>query len=111
MRLLGEAVGSDRCGVVTSQVRPVSSLSFIYLMAEWHREGITATHDGAPELDLMTWQQFPELYEHLANETVANYLVAELSEPGRSSFESQGASSVVYIPIIVNGERLGTNWF
>ncbi|MEL6470420.1 MAG: GAF domain-containing protein [Cyanobacteria bacterium J06623_4] len=107
VRLLGEAVDCDRCGVVTTHDSTLSLSSSVYLMAEWHKENIPPTHEGTPELDSMTWQQFSKFYECLTQEKAANYLVAELPEPSRGAFAAQGVSSVAYIPIVVNNEPWG----
>ncbi|MEM6599440.1 MAG: GAF domain-containing protein, partial [Cyanobacteria bacterium P01_C01_bin.69] len=107
VRLLGEAAKCDRCGVVTTRDATLSLSSSVYLMAEWYKEGIPPAHDGTPELDAMTWQQFAEFYECLVQEKPANYLVSELSEPARGAFESQSVSSVVYLPIVVAGKPWG----
>lgn len=107
VRLLGEAVGSDRCGIVTTHDAELLPSSSVYLVAEWHKKGVLSTYDATPELDGMTWQQFGKLYECLLKEEPANYLVSELSEQGRKIFEAQGASSIVFIPIVVNDKPWG----
>ncbi len=106
-RLLGEAVGSDRCAIATTQSYPVAPTSLISIAAEWCRDGVMAAHHATPELATATWQQFPELYKHLQAEEVANYLVTELSESNRNLFKSQDISSVVYLPIVVDGKPWG----
>ena len=107
VKLLGEAVGSDRCAIATTQSYPVEPTSPLSIAAEWCKDGVMAAHHATPELATATWQQFPELYKHLQSEEVANYLVTELSESNRNLFKSQDISSVVYLPIVVDGKPWG----
>jgi PAS domain S-box-containing protein len=107
VRLLGEAVGSDRCSIVTAQSYPLLSHSLIAVAAEWCCENVPRSTDSTPDLFSMNWQNFPELHECLLLEKSANYLVTDLSEPNRSLFVRQGVSSIVYLPIIVNGQPWG----
>lgn len=107
VRLLGEAVGSDRCAIVTSQIFPVMPDSPIYVAAEWCNQNVLKAHKHVPEIYLTTWRNFPELYERLFQGEIANYLVTDFSEPNRYLLEAQDVSSVVYLPITVNGQPWG----
>jgi PAS domain S-box-containing protein len=107
VRLLGEAVGSDRCAIVNAQSYPLLIQSPIAFAAEWCGENVPYAADSTPDVVSMSWQDFPELYECLLLEKTANYFVMDLSEPNRSLFVRQGISSIVYLPIIVNGQPWG----
>jgi transcriptional regulator with GAF, ATPase, and Fis domain len=107
VRRLGEAVGSDRCAIVTAQSYPLLLHSPIAFAAEWCSENVLRSADSTPDVFSMSWQNFPELHECLLLEKSANYLVTDLSEPNRSLFVRQGVSSIVYLPIIVNGQPWG----
>lgn len=107
VRLLGAAVGSDRCTIVTAETVPVKLTSSIQFAAEWCRPTVQHGYEATPDLESKTWQDFPELYDRLLQVETANYLVTDLSEPNRSLFTAQGIRSVAYLPIIVNGEPWG----
>ncbi|KAM3099949.1 GAF domain-containing protein [Phormidesmis sp. 146-12] len=107
VRLLGEAVGSDRCAIMTTQRYPVSQLSPIQALSEWCKNGTFSSYQRTSEIGLMIWQDFPELCERLLQAETANHLVSELSDSCRTLFMAQGVTSLVYLPIIVNHQPWG----
>ncbi len=107
LRLLGEAVGSDRCAIINTKKYPVSPDANVNIASEWCKKGILSSEECTPELEKMVLQDFPELYEKLVNAENANYFIQDLSESSRNVFTAQGVSSIVYLPIIVNNQPWG----
>jgi PAS domain S-box-containing protein len=107
VRLLGEAVGSDRCAIVVPAQTHKQDSPLVSMLAEWCREDIPNSETCTPDLFTMSWDNFPELIQKLLNKETANYLVSELSEPGRSTFMAQGVTSTAFLPIVARNVPWG----
>ncbi|MGG6262967.1 GAF domain-containing protein [Leptolyngbya sp. AN03gr2] len=104
VRLLGEAVGSDRC----SLIQEVPGSDVIYTPVEWSRPEIGLTLDSTPEMEsLMLWSNFASFHEQYARGETANFLVADIEEPSRSILAAQGCTSLLVVPIMVEGQCWG----
>lgn len=105
LRLLGEAVGSDRCTVGQDEIIAGTTLS-VRAIAEWCRIGVTSAIDIHPEFEAGV-EPFTEIYRPLAQGESVNTLVADLSEPVRSFMTQQGITSLLLVPILVQGQSWG----
>jgi PAS domain S-box-containing protein len=104
MRLLGEAVGCDRCSVI----QEIPGSDEIYALVEWSRPGINLTLETTLEMEsLMVWSNFTSLHEQYARGESTNFLVADIEEPGRSILSAQGCTSMLIVPIMVAGKCWG----
>jgi signal transduction histidine kinase/PAS domain-containing protein len=104
VRMLGEAVGSDRCSII----QELENSNIIYIPTEWSCPGIVTTLETNSEMEsLMVWDNFASFHECYARGEVANFLVAEIEEPARSILASQGCTSLLIVPIMVQGKCWG----
>ncbi|WP_059000141.1 GAF domain-containing protein [Leptolyngbya sp. NIES-2104] len=109
VRLLGEAVGSDRCALTQETTEPQSDKPAVKLLNEWCRAGIPSVLVGSPEFQagFMTDKLAAFEQQLLQGETV-NFLVADVEEPClRAFFEAHGCISLLIVPILVQGQCWG----
>ncbi|MEL7475257.1 MAG: GAF domain-containing protein, partial [Cyanobacteria bacterium J06555_12] len=102
-RLLGEAVGSDRCSVTQDVIHPDSGHLAVKFLHEWCAAGRESTATCVPEfLDegqhLRLDGSFLEFHQSLLRGEVVNFLVADLSAPEREFMEAQGNTSMLIVP-------------
>ena len=109
VKLLGEAVGSERCAVMQDiGLHPTLNRPGIKILIEWNRSNVCPADELTPPLDrVYLWDDVPETYETLAQGKVFNRLVADLQEPGRSLLQAQGNTSCLFVPILVNDSLWG----
>ncbi|WP_088892347.1 GAF domain-containing protein [Leptolyngbya ohadii] len=105
VRLLGEAVGSDRCTVGQDEIVGGATLS-VKAIAEWCRAGISRVLDIHPDFEGGV-EPFAEIYRPLAQGQSVNVLVDDLAEPVRSFMDQQGITSLLLVPILVQGQSWG----
>ncbi len=104
VRLLGEAVGSDRCSII----QELDNTDVIHLLTEWCRPGVALTSETTPEMNgLMVWSNFASFHEQFARGEVANFIVSDIEEPARSILAAQGCTSLLVVPIMVRGRCWG----
>lgn len=77
VRLLGEAVGSDRCGIGQVISHPISGESAVRIGIEWCKSAIRSSEEFSPHGDqLFLWEQdAPFIAQQLNQGNVVNYLV------------------------------------
>ncbi|MEM8714916.1 MAG: GAF domain-containing protein [Cyanobacteria bacterium P01_G01_bin.4] len=112
VRLLGEAVRSDRCAVTQDVIHPDSGHLAVKFLHEWCAAGRESTATCVPEfLDegqhLRLDGSFLEFHQSLLRGEVVNFLVADLSAPEREFMEAQGNTSMLIVPIMVQGQCWG----
>lgn len=109
VRLLGEAVGSDRCGVMQDiGLHPTLNQPAITNLTEWCKSGVPYSLEATPSLDqAFLWSDVPEAYETLIQGQVFNRLVADIKEPGRSLLQAQGNTCCLFVPILVEDKLWG----
>jgi PAS domain S-box-containing protein len=95
VRLLGEAVGSDRCEIFRHDMKSGIEESTMQFLAEWCGENVPYS----AEIDFDLSSGFPckaaiHFYERNVVGEVANFLVVNLQEPAKSIFQSQGSTSI-----------------
>jgi signal transduction histidine kinase/PAS domain-containing protein len=111
VRLLGEAVGSDRCGIGQNIIH--LSLDKVAVKTppewEWCKTEIRPTEEYSPYLNqLYLWEEdAPYLDATLVQGEVINCLVADLPEPDRSLLAAQGNTAKLFVPILVNYQLWG----
>ncbi len=103
VRLLGEAVGSDRCGVLRNTFDQKLKTPATQILAEWCNSSISYSVEATPELEQgFLWDYVSEYRDELAQGKIANLLTASLRETARSIFEQQGTTSMLIVPILFN---------
>ena len=109
VKLLGEAVGSDRCAVMQDiGLHPTLNRPGIKTLIGWNRLNVRPADELTPPPDrVYLWDDVPESYKTLAQGKVFNRLVADLQEPGRSLLQAQGNTSCLFVPILVNDRLWG----
>jgi GAF domain-containing protein len=111
VRLLGEAVGSDRCCLVQNVTDSVSGKPGVRLHTEWCRTGIPSTaypHQG--EYTLL-WEDFPDFQTQPWAGEIVQFEIAHLSPTARDLFSSQGNVTMLAVPIMVAGQFWGVFGF
>ncbi|MFK8184870.1 MAG: GAF domain-containing protein [Phormidesmis sp.] len=107
-RLLGEAVGSDRCSVTQNIVDDSLENGLgVKLLYEWCAEGIASLPASATDylqngLRPVTGS-FIEFHQAFSSGKVVNFLVADLLPAEKAFMEAQGNTSMLIVPIMVNG--------
>ncbi|MBV9388142.1 MAG: GAF domain-containing protein [Chroococcidiopsidaceae cyanobacterium CP_BM_ER_R8_30] len=102
VRLLGEAVGSDRCSLSQIQLDPASGKHMVWVSAEWCQPGVLTTIECTPDLELgMSEDAFADLAAQILGGEIANILVADLQPPVRDVFVGQGNTSMLLVPIMM----------
>jgi signal transduction histidine kinase len=109
MRLLGEAVGSDRCAIGQDQgIHPTLNKPFLTMEVEWCKSGVLYSSEFSPHPDqVYLWEDAPHSYRKLLQCEVVNCLVADLPEPDRGLFEAQGNLAELFVPILVHEQFWG----
>jgi signal transduction histidine kinase len=111
VRLLGEAVGSDRCVVAQCLVHPESGEPAVRVGSEWEycQQGVLPSDEFSPHTDkLFLWQQdTPFVYEKMRQGEVINALVTDIPEPDCSLFIAQGNTAELFVPISENQKLWG----
>ena len=109
VRILGEATGSDRCGVGQDiGLHPTYNRPAVKSCIEWCRSGVPSSLETSLPLDqAFLWDDAPEAYKALARGHVFNRLVADMKEPGRSLMQAQGNTCCLFVPILVEGKLWG----
>ncbi|MEL6813813.1 MAG: GAF domain-containing protein [Cyanobacteria bacterium J06598_3] len=113
VQLLGEAVGSDRCSITQDVRHPRSGKLAIKLLAEWCADRrLPATPDAPVFFDedncLTLSGDFLVFHRALCRGEVINFLVGDLTTaPEKKLMESQGNTSMLIVPIMVQGQRWG----
>ncbi len=105
VRLLGEAVGSDRCTVGQDEIVDGNTVS-VRAIAEWCRIGVSSALDIHPEFEEGV-EPFAEIYQPLSQGESVNVLVSDLAEPVRSFMAQQGIMSLLLVPILAKGKSWG----
>lgn len=108
VRLLGEAVGSDRCSIVQNCIDPATGQPGVIVPVEWCAAEIPTSVQTTIELQtVLLWEALGDFYPRFLQGDVFNFLVADLPEPCRRIFQSQGNTSVLAVPIVVNSRSWG----
>jgi signal transduction histidine kinase/PAS domain-containing protein len=108
VRLLGEVVGSDRCCISGDTAESTAEHIVVEILTEWCRTGILGTLDSNPEMKYwMLRENFAVIRERLYQGETTNFLIADLPEPTRSIFTAQGNTSMLVVPIMVQGVHWG----
>jgi PAS domain S-box-containing protein len=109
VRLLGEAVGSDRCGIGQNILHPTSGKTAVRTLPEWCKTGTLHSEEFSPHSDrLFLWENdAPYIAQQLVRGEVINCLVADLPEPDRSLLSAQGNTAELFVPILINQQYWG----
>ncbi|MGL4618928.1 GAF domain-containing protein [Chroococcidiopsis sp.] len=108
VRLLGKAVGSDRCCLTQDVAHPETGVPAVRILMEWCQVGVSPSIDSTPDLETgVPWENFAQFRENYLQGVVSNYLVADLPEPTRSIFLEQSLTSILVVPILVKGQSWG----
>ena len=109
VRLLGEAVECDRCGIGQEIIHPDSGRPVVTTPEwEWRSPGTLASRDFSPHSDkLFLWEDAPHIAEKLRNGEVVSTLVTDLPEPDRSLMTAQGNTAECFVPIAVHQQLWG----
>ncbi|MBE9045784.1 GAF domain-containing protein [Pleurocapsales cyanobacterium LEGE 10410] len=109
VKLLGEAVGSDRCTVMQDLgLHSTLNLPALKIIAEWCQSDVSPCNKLTPPADeAYLWSDVPEAYETLVQGKVFNCLVANLQEPGKSLMQAQGNTSCLFVPILIRDRLWG----
>jgi PAS domain-containing protein len=111
VRLLGEAVGSDRCVVAQCLVHLESGKPAVRVGSEWEccQEGVLHSDEFSPHTDrLFLWEDdTPYVYEKMRQGKVINALVTDIPEPDRNLFIAQGNTAELFVPIWVDRKLWG----
>lgn len=117
VRLLGEAVESDRCAFIRSITENSSGRTVYKILAEWSSESVLSSltasyeHESIENDYLVIEDDFLALHERLRQGEVVNYLADGLSEKFRRLCEAQGTTSGLVVPIFVQGLFWGHTYF
>ncbi len=112
VRLLGEATGSDRCGIFQEITIPFSQEPGMVVVAEWCNTGIERSEFHTPDLlKALPCKLLPEFYEPFLAGEICNVLVADLQEPARTIFLEQGNTAMICVPIVVDDQPWGVASF
>lgn len=105
VRILGEAAGSGRCGVLQNTLHQKLKAPATQILVEWCNSSISSSIEATPELEQgFLWDYVSEHRDELAQGKIANLLTTSLRETARSIFEQQGTISMLVVPILV-GEK------
>ncbi|MEL6455862.1 MAG: GAF domain-containing protein, partial [Cyanobacteria bacterium J06623_5] len=115
-RLLGEAVGSDRCSVSQDIVLESSGDLAVRVLEEWIRENIAVPTDVTPEsfpADNIypIAGDFLRIHQTLTKGEVVNFLVSDLTGEEKAFLEAQGNTSMLIVPIMVQNKIWGSIGF
>lgn len=105
VRRLGEAVESDQCSITGDVIDSDSGKpSAVKFHTVWDAEGVTPAFDVMVESP-MEDRESHEFHEMFLQGQTANFLVADKREPLQSIFASQGITSMLIVPIMVQAEQ------
>ena len=112
VQLLGEAVGSARCSITQDVKHPRSGKLAVKLLKEWRINPSVSpahsTHVFFDEDDCLTLDgDFLGFHQALCRGDVVNFLVADLTPKERDLMEAQGNTSMLIVPIMVQGQCWG----
>ncbi|MGD1898616.1 MAG: GAF domain-containing protein [Phormidesmis sp.] len=110
VRLLGDAVECDRCGIGENVIHPISGAEAVSIRPEWEwrASGILPSETFSPHADrLYLREDAPNINAKLLQGEVVNCLVSDLPEPERSLLASQGNTVESFVPIFVNQQVWG----
>lgn len=108
VRLLGEAVGSDRCCITQDVAHPETGVPAVRILMEWCHAGVSPSIDSTSDLETgVSWDNFAQFRKNHLQGVVSNYLIADLQEPTRSIFLGQSLTSILVVPILVKGQSWG----
>ncbi|EDX85827.1 GAF domain protein [Synechococcus sp. PCC 7335] len=115
-RLLGEAVGSDRCGITQDILLESSDELGTRLLEEWCREGVIpavkVAPDAFPEKDTFLIKgDFLRFHQALRRGEIVNFHVNDLSDDEKAFLEAQGNTSMLIVPIMVQDKIWGSIGF
>ncbi|MBE9030124.1 GAF domain-containing protein [filamentous cyanobacterium LEGE 11480] len=110
VRLLGEAVECDRCGIGQDVPHPISGEPAVNVPPEWEWRSTTTAPAASfsPHGDqLYSWKDGPFLTEQMRLGVVASHLVADLPEADRQLMARQGTTATLFVPITVGQQMWG----
>ena len=108
VRLLGEAAGSDRCCVTQDTIHPELNVPAVQILVEWCRDSVPESIDTTPDLaTALPWDNLVQFRQNNLQGVTSNFSIDDLQEPARSIFLEQGLSSILVVPIMVQGESWG----
>ncbi len=109
VKLLGEAVGSDRCGIGQMILHPTSGEPAVRLLPEWCKTAVLASEEFSPHDDqLFLWKQdAPFIAQQLEQGNVVNCLVKDLPDPDRRLLAAQGNTAELFVPILIHHQCWG----
>jgi signal transduction histidine kinase/PAS domain-containing protein len=111
VRLLGEAAGSDRCGIGQNVTHPILDKPAIRIAPDWEwcKNEVLSSEEFSPHLDrLFLWEiDAPYIDSKLSQGEVINCFVTDLPEPDRSLLAAQGNIAELFVPIWVDYKNWG----
>jgi PAS domain S-box-containing protein len=108
VRLLGEAVGSDRCCITQDVIHPQLSVPSVQILTEWCRASVSVSIDFTPDLETaLPWDNLPQFRANNLQGITSNYLITDLEDPARTILLEQGLTSILVVPIQVEGISWG----
>ncbi|MCU0570244.1 MAG: PAS domain S-box protein [Oculatellaceae cyanobacterium Prado106] len=107
VQLLGEAVGSDRCSI-TQDVVSFDSQEAIAarLLQEWDRAGVLPSSEILSEIPIDD-EAMQRIYQRFVQGETVNLLTTEAPESLRTILEMQRITSILIVPILVQGKCWG----
>ncbi len=109
VRLLGEAMGCDRCAITQDFIDPTTHQFRVRLLHEWCREGIPSALLISPGFDEgLEIDSPPSFRAQLMQGESVNFVVSETSELSwRNFFEAHGNTAMLLVPVMINGQCWG----
>ncbi|MBD2682316.1 MULTISPECIES: GAF domain-containing sensor histidine kinase [Nostoc] len=108
VRLLGETVGSHRCGLSQILIVPASGKRMVRAVAEWCQPGVSTSIECTPDLELgLPTEIFADLGVQILYGEIVNVLIADLQPPVRDVFVGQGNTSMLLVPIMMQEDCWG----
>ncbi|MBD0269332.1 MAG: PAS domain S-box protein, partial [Cyanobacteria bacterium Co-bin8] len=106
LRVLGEALGSDRINVIENFDSPSESSPHWRVLYEWNSPGTVPQFSDLAAAQ-GSYREIPELFEQLQQGRSLSYLLEEAPEPFRSSQATIGVKSTQIVPVYVEGKWWG----
>jgi signal transduction histidine kinase len=111
VRLLGEAAGSDRCGIGQNLIHPTLDKPAIRILPEWEwcKNEVLPSEQFSPNFDRLFLREIdaPYIDSKLSQGEVINCFVFDLPEPDRSLLAAQGSIAELFVPIWVDRDNWG----
>jgi PAS domain S-box-containing protein len=106
VKSLGENSGVDRCYVFQNETE--NNIIKLYYRYEWCADGISEEIDN-PDLNGLTYDEFPGLYELLKNDQAFNTIVSQMPEdnPLKELLTYQNIKTILILPILVESTLWG----